>query len=359
MKQLIIAEKPSVANDIAKALGGFSKEGDYFESEHYVLSSAIGHLLELAVPEEYDVKRGKWSFTHLPMIPPHFALNPIEKTEARLKLLTRLIKRKDVVGLVNACDAGREGELIFRYVAQHALPKGGKPVSRLWLQSMTANAIRDGFAHLRTDAEMQPLSDAARCRSEADWLIGINGTRAMTAFNSKEGGFYKTPVGRVQTPTLAILVEREKRIKAFVSKDYWEVEGEFQCVAGTYKGRWFDEKFKKKEDDEHARAERLWDKAKAEAIRKACLGQHGTVEEESKPKTEACPMLYDLTSLQREANGRFGFSAKNTLGLAQALYEKHKVLTYPRTDAQAHLQQRQDIRPLRHHPYRYRAENPQ
>jgi DNA topoisomerase-3 len=333
MKQLIIAEKPSVANDIAKALGGFSKEGDYFESEHYVLSSAIGHLLELAVPEEYDVKRGKWSFTHLPMIPPHFALNPIEKTEARLKLLTRLIKRKDVVGLVNACDAGREGELIFRYVAQHALPKGGKPVSRLWLQSMTANAIRDGFAHLRTDAEMQPLSDAARCRSEADWLIGINGTRAMTAFNSKEGGFYKTPVGRVQTPTLAILVEREKRIKAFVSKDYWEVEGEFQCVAGTYKGRWFDEKFKKKEDDEHARAERLWDKAKAEAIRKACLGQHGTVEEESKPKTEACPMLYDLTSLQREANGRFGFSAKNTLGLAQALYEKHKVLTYPRTDA--------------------------
>ena len=141
----------------------------------------------------------------------------------------------------------------------------------------------------------------------------------------------------MQTPTLAILVEREKRIKAFVSKDYWEVEGEFQCVAGTYKGRWFDEKFKKKEDDEHARAERLWDKAKAEAIRKACLGQHGTVEEESKPKTEACPMLYDLTSLQREANGRFGFSAKNTLGLAQALYEKHKVLTYPRTDARRNI----------------------
>jgi DNA topoisomerase III len=344
MKQLIIAEKPSVANDIAKVLGGFTKEGDYYESEHYVLSSAIGHLLELAVPEEYDVKRGKWSFTHLPMIPPHFALNPIEKTEARLKLLTRLIKRKDVVGLVNACDAGREGELIFRYVVQHALPssaKGGsKPVSRLWLQSMTANAIREGFAHLRTDAEMLPLSDAARCRSEADWLIGINGTRAMTAFNSKEGGFYKTPVGRVQTPTLAILVEREKRIKAFSSNDYWEVEADFQCVAGVYKGRWFDEKFKKGEDTgaehpraEHARPERLWDKARADAIRKACLGQHGIVSEESKPKTEACPMLYDLTSLQREANGRFGFSAKNTLGLAQALYEKHKALTYPRTDS--------------------------
>ncbi|KAF0164385.1 MAG: DNA topoisomerase III [Rhodocyclaceae bacterium] len=331
-KQLIIAEKPSVAQDIAKALGGFTRTGDYFESDDYVLSSAIGHLLELAVPEEYDVKRGKWSFTHLPMIPPHFALNPIERTQERLRLLTRLIKRKDVTGLVNACDAGREGELIFRYVAQHALGAKQKPIRRLWLQSMTATAIRDGFAHLRTDNEMLPLADAARCRSEADWLIGINGTRAMTAFNSKEGGFYKTPVGRVQTPTLAIMVERESRIRAFVSRDYWEVEGEFQCVAGTYRGRWFDEKFRKAED-EHARAERLWDKGRAEALRKKCLGQHGTVEEESKPKTEACPMLYDLTSLQREANGRFGFSAKNTLGLAQALYEKHKALTYPRTDA--------------------------
>jgi DNA topoisomerase-3 len=332
MKQLIIAEKPSVAQDIAKALGGFTKTGDYFESDDYVLSSAIGHLLELTVPEEYDVKRGKWSFAHLPMIPPHFALNPIERTQERLRLLTRLIKRKDVTGLVNACDAGREGELIFRYVTQHALGTKQKPIRRLWLQSMTGTAIRDGFAHLRTDHEMLPLADAARCRSEADWLIGINGTRAMTAFNSKEGGFYKTPVGRVQTPTLAIMVERESRIRAFVSRDYWEVEGEFQCVAGTYRGRWFDEKFKKAED-EHARAERLWDKAEAEALRKKCLGQHGTVEEESKPKTEACPMLYDLTSLQREANGRFGFSAKNTLGIAQALYEKHKALTYPRTDS--------------------------
>ena len=331
-KQLIIAEKPSVAQDIAKVLGGFTRTGDYFESEDYVLSSAIGHLLELAVPEEYDVKRGKWSFTHLPMIPPHFALNPIDKTHERLRLLTRLIKRKDVTGLVNACDAGREGELIFRYVAQHALGAKQKPIRRLWLQSMTATAIRDGFAHLRTDEEMLPLADAARCRSEADWLIGINGTRAMTAFNSKEGGFYKTPMGRVQTPTLAIMVERESRIRAFTSRDYWEVEGEFQCVAGSYKGRWFDEKFKKAED-EHARAERIWDVARANALRKKCLGQHGTAEEESKPKTEACPMLYDLTSLQREANGRFGFSAKNTLGIAQALYERHKALTYPRTDS--------------------------
>ncbi|MRR51799.1 MAG: DNA topoisomerase III [Rhodocyclaceae bacterium] len=334
-KQLIIAEKPSVAQDIAKALGGFTREGDYFESEHYVLSSAIGHLLELTVPEEYEVKRGKWTFAHLPVIPPRFALNPIERTADRLKLLTRLMKRKDVTGVINACDAGREGELIFRYVVQHALGEKGKPnftVRRLWLQSMTATAIRDGFAHLRSNEEMLPLADAARCRSEADWLIGINGTRAMTAFNSQEGGFYKTTVGRVQTPTLAILVEREARIKAFVPRDYWEVEGEFKCVAGSYRGRWFDEKFKKA-DDEHAKAERIWDKSKAEAIRKACLGKPAEAVDESKPKTEACPMLYDLTSLQRDANGRFGFSARNTLGLAQALYEKHKVLTYPRTDS--------------------------
>ena len=329
-KQLIIAEKPSVAQDIAKVLGGFTRQGDYFESDDYVLSSAIGHLLELAVPEEYEVKRGKWTFTHLPVIPPHFALNPIERTQDRLKLLTRLIKRKDVGALINACDAGREGELIFRYVAQHA--KVDKPVRRLWLQSMTATSIRDGFAHLRDDKEMQPLADAARCRSEADWLIGINGTRAMTAFNSKEGGFYKTPVGRVQTPTLVILVERERRIRSFISRDYWEVEAEFKAVAGAYKGRWFDEKFKKS-DDEHSRAERLWDQITAEAIRNKCIGKHGEVEEESKPKTEACPMLYDLTSLQREANGRFGFSAKTTLSIAQALYERHKALTYPRTDS--------------------------
>jgi len=330
-KQLIIAEKPSVANDIAKALGGFTKEGDHFESEHYVLSSAVGHLLELTVPEEYEVKRGKWSFANLPVIPPHFALNPIEKTADRLKLLNRLIKRKDVVGLINACDAGREGELIFRYVAQHA--KTDKPVRRLWLQSMTQGAIREGFAHLRSDEEMLPLADAARCRSEADWLIGINGTRAMTAFNSKSGGFHKTPVGRVQTPTLAILVEREEKIRKFVSRDYWEVEAEFGAVAGTYRGRWFDEKFRKNENDEHVRAERIWDQGTANALRQKCLGKHGSVEEEVKPTTQLSPQLFDLTSLQREANGRFGFSAKATLGLAQALYEKHKVLTYPRTDS--------------------------
>ncbi len=330
-KTLIIAEKPSVANDIAKTLGGFTKHDEYFESDEYVLSSAVGHLLEIAVPEEHDVKRGKWSFAHLPMIPPYFALNPIAKTEARLKVLNKLIKRKDVTTLINACDAGREGELIFRLIAQNA--KAKQPVKRLWLQSMTPGAIREGFSHLRSDEDMMPLADAARCRSEADWLIGINGTRAMTAFNSKEGGFYLTTVGRVQTPTLSIVVEREEKIKKFVPRDFWEVRAEFVCAAGVYEGRWLDTKFKKDENDPEKRPERLWSKTAADSIALAVRGKQGKVTEEAKPTTSMAPALFDLTSLQREANSRFGFSAKNTLGLAQALYEKHKVLTYPRTDS--------------------------
>ncbi|MEJ0048865.1 MAG: DNA topoisomerase [Rhodospirillales bacterium] len=335
-KKLIIAEKPSVATDIARVLGGFSKHDDYFESDEFVLASAVGHLLELRAPEEFEVKRGKWSFANLPVIPPHFDLAPIEKNEARLKLLTRLIKRKDVSGLINACDAGREGELIFRYIAQHA--KTSKPISRLWLQSMTPSAIREGFGHLRSDKQMLPLADAAVCRSEADWLVGINGTRAMTAFNSKSGGFHLTTVGRVQTPTLAILVEREEKIKKFVARDYWELHATFGAAAGEYTGRWFDDGFKKPRDgeaDAELKAERLWDRKKAEAICAKCEGKTGIATEEAKPSSQLSPLLYDLTSLQREANGRFGFSAKATLGLAQALYEKHKVLTYPRTDARA------------------------
>ena len=330
-KKLIIAEKPSVAADIAKALGGFTKHDDYFESETHVISSAVGHLLELACPEEFEVKRGKWSFAHLPVIPPHFALKPIEKSESRLRVLTKLIKRKDVEGLINACDAGREGELIFNYIAQHT--KTSKPIQRLWLQSMTQGAIRDGFSRLRHGNDMQGLGDAAVCRSESDWLVGINGTRAMTAFNSKTGGFHLTTVGRVQTPTLAIVVEREKKIREFKPRSYWEVEADFAAKAGNYTGKWFDEGFKGKEDDEHARADRLWEQNKAEAIRAATRGKPGIVTEEAKPETRLSPLLFDLTSLQREANGRFGFSAKTTLSLAQSLYEKHKVLTYPRTDS--------------------------
>jgi DNA topoisomerase-3 len=331
-KKLIIAEKPSVAADIARALGGFKRSGEYFEAERYVLSSAVGHLLELAVPEEHDVKRGKWSFSKLPVIPPHFELAPLEKSQSRLNLLLRLMKRKDVTGLVNACDAGREGELIFRYIVQHARSK--KPIERLWLQSMTPQSIREGFARLRPDKELLPLADAAKSRSEADWLVGINGTRAMTAFNSKEGGFYLTTVGRVQTPTLAILVEREERIRAFTARGYWEVQARFGAKAGEYPGRWFDAGFKK-DDDTERRPERLWRAADAEAIVAACRGKSGIASEESKPSTQLSPLLYDLTSLQREANARFGFPARMTLSLAQALYERHKVLTYPRTDARA------------------------
>jgi len=342
-KHLIIAEKPSVAADIARALGGFTKHADYFESDRYVLSSAVGHLLEIGMPEDEEVKRGKWTFAHLPAIPSHFELKPIEKNESRLKTLLKLIKRKDVARLVNACDAGREGELIFRYIVQYA--NTDKPIERLWLQSMTPASIRDGFARLRSDQAMRPLADAAVCRSESDWLVGINGTRAMTAFNSKSGGFQLTTVGRVQTPTLAILVEREEKIRAFVPRDYWELVATFRAEAGEYTGRWFDEKFKKRSevvdatgtpvDEADRRPERLWDEPSAHAIADACVGKPGTVTEEARPTTQIAPLLYDLTSLQREANGRFGFSARTTLSLAQALYEKHKALTYPRTDSRA------------------------
>ena len=332
-KSLIIAEKPSVAADIARALGGFAKHDEYYESDRHVLSSAVGHLLEIGMPEAEEVKRGKWTFAHLPAIPSRFELKPIDKNAKRLAALLKLVKRKDVAALINACDAGREGELIFRNIVQYA--RSTKPIQRLWLQSMTPAAIRDAFARLRSDAEMRPLADAAVCRSESDWLVGINGTRAMTAFNSKSGGFQLTTVGRVQTPTLAILVEREERIRAFVPRDYWEVAATFAASGGEYKGRWFDEGWKKRDDDADARAERVWDEAKARAIAAKCLGKPGVVSEESKPSTQGSPMLYDLTSLQREANGRFGFSAKTTLGLAQSLYEKHKALTYPRTDSRA------------------------
>ncbi|HET8702349.1 DNA topoisomerase III [Castellaniella sp.] len=329
-KTLIIAEKPSVALDISRALGGFTREGDYFESEQYVLSSSVGHLLSLVAPN--DPVRGKWSFTHLPVIPPQFELGPTDKRSAeRLKLLVKLLKRKDVGAVINACDAGREGELIFRYIIQYSGVK--KPIQRLWLRSMTQASIREAFANLRDDETMKPLEAAARSRAEADWLVGINGTRAMTAFNSKDGGFFKTPVGRVQTPTLAIVMEREDRIRRFVPRDYWEVHATFVAAAGLYEGRWFDPDFKKNEQDPDVRDSRLWSASAAQTIVAACREQPGSVTEESKPSTQLSPALFDLTTLQREANSRFGFSAKTTLALAQTLYERHKALTYPRTDS--------------------------
>ena len=343
-KTLVIAEKPSVAQDIVRALtpvaGKFDKHDEYFESEHYVVTSAVGHLVEIQAPEEFDVKRGKWSFANLPVIPPYFDLKPVDKTKSRLNAVVKLAKRKDVTELINACDAGREGELIFRLIEQYAAgakPDGkglGKPVKRLWLQSMTPQAIRDGFQNLRSDAQMLGLASAARSRSEADWLVGINGTRAMTAFNSRDGGFFLTTVGRVQTPTLSVVVEREEKIRKFVSRDYWEIHGTFGARAGAYLGKWFNPQWKKNEDAE-MRADRVWSLAEAQAIAQAARGKPAVVTEESKPTTQASPLLFDLTSLQREANGKFGFSAKTTLSIAQSLYERHKALTYPRTDSRA------------------------
>jgi DNA topoisomerase III len=341
-KTIIIAEKPSVAQDIVRALtpesGKFEKHADHFENDSYVVTSAVGHLVEIKAPEEFDVKRGKWSFANLPVVPPHFDLAPIDKAKSRLNAVVKLVKRKDVTALINACDAGREGELIFRLIEQYAAGAKGsmnKPIQRLWLQSMTPQAIRDGFKQLRSDEQMQGLADAARSRSEADWLVGINGTRAMTAFNSRDGGFFLTTVGRVQTPTLSIVVEREEKIRRHVARDYWEVKATFDAQAGPYDGKWFDPKYKKNPDDAETRADRLWNAADAQAIAQAVRGLPAKVSEEAKPSNQSSPLLYDLTTLQREANSRFGFSAKTTLSLAQALYEKHKVLTYPRTDSRA------------------------
>ncbi len=335
-KTLIIAEKPSVAADLAKALAkspgmaSFTKEKDWYENETHIISSAVGHLLELGMPM-VDGKKIGWGFTSLPIMPEVFELNPIEQSADRYKLLAKLMKRKDVDALINACDAGREGELIFRYIVDASGTK--KPIKRLWMQSMTQGAILDAYKKLRTDEEMQPLADAAKCRSESDWLVGINGTRALTALNSRHGGFRLTPVGRVQTPTLSIMAGREREITAFVPRTYFEAIALFEVPAGRYQGRWIDESFKKDENDEHKKQERLWDQGTAQAIADRCIGKPGVIEQVTKPARQAPPLLYDLTSLQREASNRFGFSARRTLQIAQALYEKFKVLTYPRTDS--------------------------
>src|SRR5204863_3013420 len=281
-------------------------------------------------PEGAEVKREKWNIENLPVLPDHFDLIPKEKTKSRLQVLKRLIKRPDVTEIINACDAGREGELIFRNTLRWTGAK--KPTRRLWLQSMTPEAIRVGFEHLRSEQEMQPLADAATSRAESDWLVGINATRALTSFNSRSGGFQKTAAGRVQTPTLAILAGREEKIRAFKPRPYFEVHGTFQVKAGEYHGRWFDENFKK-DQDEDKRADRIWTHDQAVAIQEKCTGKTGIVTEEKKPTTQASPLLYDLTTLQREANNRFGLHARRTLQIAQALYDKHKVLTYPRTDS--------------------------
>ncbi|GAA5484627.1 DNA topoisomerase 3 [Haloferula sargassicola] len=334
-KTLIIAEKPSVMTDLSKALakvfGKFDKKGQgrdtWFENDDAVITSAVGHLVELRMPTGPSGKKLPWKFDVLPAIPDKFELDPIEQSASRLKQVVKLAKRKDVDLIVNACDAGREGELIFRYI----MDIGGidKPSKRLWMQSMTQGAILQAWERLRSDDEMQPLADAARCRSESDWLVGLNATRALTCFRSRHGGFNITSAGRVQTPTLAILAKREAEIQAFKPDDYHEVHATFGVAAGDYLGKWIDEAFKRDPANPHARAERIWDRSLAEQIKARCEGMPGIIEETKKPSTQIAPQLYDLTTLQREAP----FSAKGTLALAQALYEKHKMITYPRTDS--------------------------
>jgi DNA topoisomerase-3 len=336
-KALIIAEKPSVAAALSKALAkapGVSrftknKKLETYENDTHIIAAAIGHLVELPLPK-HDGKSLRWEIGNLPIMPDTFDLKPIDKTKKRFNLLKKLMKSKEVDLLVNACDAGREGELIFRYLVEAAGVK--KPVKRLWMQSMTSQSLVDAFTRLRSDEEMLPLASAAKCRSESDWLVGINGSRALTAFNSRHGGFVLTPVGRVQTPTLAILVSREKEIRRFEPRTYYEIAADFEVAAGIYSSHWFREDFRKTEDPHH-RAERLWDEGEARAIVDRCRGRKGTVEETRKPKKQSPPLLYDLTSLQRDASNRFGFSATRTLQAAQSLYEKHKALTYPRTDS--------------------------
>jgi DNA topoisomerase-3 len=342
-KTLIIAEKPSVAADLVRALPEkFQKEDNYYESPSYLVSYAIGHLVSIANPKEMDERLKSWSLDHLPIIPQKFAIAALPKTKSQLSTLARLIKRKDVKEIINACDAGREGELIFRYILQYVSET--KPVKarirRLWLQSMTKASIEEGFKRLRSDEEMQNLYAAAMCRSEADWLVGINGSRALTGYKNQWGGFFLTPCGRVQTPTLSMIVHREWERDRFVPRNYWEVHALFAGAgkgAAEYPGRWFDPEFKKKDGEEDGEAggkpERIWTEERAREIADKVRGRPASVTDTQKPSTQGAPSLYDLTSLQRDANARFGFSAKNTLGLAQALYERHKVLTYPRTDS--------------------------
>jgi len=335
-KTLIIAEKPSVAADIAKALPGkFSRTKTHFESDQYIVSFALGHLVSIAYPEEIDPRFQKWSLDNLPILPDDFPLSILPDTKTHFNALQKLIRRKDVATIVNGCDAGREGELIFKYILNVTSNRNveKKKILRLWLQSMTQDAIREGLEKLRKNEEMLPLEHTALCRSESDWLIGINATRALTAYNSRFGGFRKTPCGRVQTPTLSMIVNRESIRRNFEPRQYYELHAKFICGSIDYLGTWIDPGFKKDEKQPDNKQERIWERAKADEIVQKCQNKAAVVEESSKKTTQGCPLLYDLTSLQREANSRFGFSAKNTLSIAQALYERHKLITYPRTDS--------------------------
>ncbi|HEY2074277.1 MAG TPA: DNA topoisomerase 3 [Gaiellaceae bacterium] len=327
-KTLVVAEKPSVGRDLSVALPGkFEKNDDgYLESEEYVITWAVGHLVQLADPEEYDEKFKKWKMADLPIVPEDFHLVPRDaKSKKQLNLILKLMKREDVDNFINACDAGREGELIFAYIfemyRQSLKKKDGdpKPVQRLWISSMTKQAIREGFEKLRPGEQMEPLEKAARSRSEADWIVGMNATRAATIRGRAWVGGVVS-LGRVQTPTLAMLVKREREIQAFVAEPYWLVHAAFQP---PYQGIWF-------EGDET----RIKAVERADEIVSKVSGKDGTITKvERKEQSERAPLLYDLTSLQRDANRSFGFSARRTLQAAQKLYEDKKAITYPRTSS--------------------------
>ena len=338
-KTLIICEKPSVATEFARVLSKaeeidkFAKKTSfkdaYFENETMIIASAVGHLLEYAKPQNDKGKSLAWKFDNLPILPQKFDLEPVERTQNKLKSLLKLAKSKEVSLIVNACDAGREGELIFRNIIAYG--KIDKPIERIWLQSMTQDSILEAWKNRKSNEEMLPLSSAASCRAEADWLIGMNGTRSLTCFKSRHGGFLMTPVGRVQTPTLSLLVEREKQIQKFTSLSYFQIKANFSIRKGNYESLYIDEDWKADEDDTQSKANRIWEKETAENIIQRCEGKEGEITEEKKEQRISSPLLYDLTSLQRESSKRFGLSAKYTLQICQTLYEKHKMITYPRT----------------------------
>src|SRR6266487_2439239 len=319
MKTLVIAEKPSVARDLVDALpGSFENHDAYYESDDTIVTFAVGHLVELINPEDYDERFKKWRMADLPIVPDEFKLRARDKkAEKQLKAIHKLLKRDDVDRIVNGCDAGREGELIFAYIYETS--GVDKPVERLWISSMTKQAIREGFERLRPGEQLRQLEAAARSRSEADWLVGMNATRAATIRGRAWVGGVVS-LGRVQTPTLALMVKREREIQAFVPEPYWLVHAQFDP---RYEGLWF-------EGDET----RLKEAKRAEEIAAKVSGTDGVVESvERKEQSERAPLLYDLTSLQRDANRRFGFSARRTLQAAQSLYEDKKAITYPRTSS--------------------------
>ncbi|MEL6184142.1 MAG: DNA topoisomerase 3, partial [Myxococcota bacterium] len=333
-KRLVITEKPSVARDIVQALGGFSEhdDGEYWERDDMLVTFAVGHLFELPAPDDIDPKYKRWTLDTLPILPESFPLKAKSGTRDRVSVLKKLLKRDDVDGLVNACDAGREGELIFREITEFFDAK--QPIERLWLQSMTKKAISEGFDRLQDGRRFDGLSDAAHCRNYTDWLIGMNATRALTRRLKTRSENAAWSAGRVQTPTLAMLVDREVEVLQHVPAPYWRVHADFSHSGSEYRGTWFDPNFKGSEDD-GAKDDRIFDEARAQAIAARIEGQPAAARETRKPSNEAAPLLFDLTSLQREANRRFGWSARRTLNAAQRCYEAHKVLTYPRTDAKA------------------------